>query len=145
MLRSISIGETAEITESAIKYKAFCKVSFRGSITEINKKKCFKETLRIITLSAHTVILRFAEFVDKRKVNTVKENFKRVIRRNHTGNSKVSKGVLNGFSHLMTSIKERFKDFNILRIHERMLYKEFVNLGVKTKMIAYRCLIFKHL
>jgi len=33
----------------------------------------------------------------------------------------------------MTSIKERFKDFNILRIHERMLYKEFVNLGVKIK------------
>ncbi|WP_204365742.1 hypothetical protein [Thermodesulfovibrio yellowstonii] len=33
----------------------------------------------------------------------------------------------------MTSIKDRFRNFNILRNYEGMFYKEFVDLGVKAK------------
>ncbi len=37
------------------------------------------------------MIFRLTELVDERKVNAVKEDFKRVSRRGHTCNGKVSK------------------------------------------------------
>lgn len=104
MLGGFSIRETTEITEYAVEQEAFWKVSFREGITKVNKQKSFKENLRIIAMPAHAMIFRLTEFLGEGKVNAVKEDFNRVFRRNHTFNGKVSKGVSDGFSHLVTYI-----------------------------------------
>lgn len=138
MAGGISIGETTEIAEPAIVFKAFGEVSFRGGITEVNKEKGFKEALRIIALSAYSVIaiFRATKFIDKGKINAFKEDFKGVVRGDHTGDGEVGKGVWGGFSHTKASVEKIFEDFNILKIYEKMGYMGLINVGIKAKIVA---------
>jgi len=45
--------------------------------------------------------------------------------------------------YLLTSIEERFRYFNILRMYERKTYGEFFRLGVKEKNYSLQMLNFQ--
>ena len=122
MPRSISIGESTEITESAVKMQSIflrlsrkcqfelsCKFSFRRSITKINKEEGFKKALRIKSLSSTLRVFVFAKFIDERKIDALKDYFKRVIFRNHIWYYRVSKRRLNSFSHVFTYNVDKYK------------------------------------
>ena len=78
----IAKSESTEIGEFWNIFKFSCQVSFRRGITEIYKEECLKEAYGIIPLSTQSVIfiLIFNKIMDKREVNTFKDDLYEVIR-----------------------------------------------------------------
>lgn len=108
MLGSLTITETAEISQTSIESKLFGYVSFRRCKTKINKQNSLEKTNRIITLSTIIGITVFGNGMDMRKIHGFEEDIKGIIFRNQFGYFDVNKTVLFCGFHWIISQNDDF-------------------------------------
>ena len=104
VLGSFTVGKTAEISQSSIETELLGEVSFRGSKTEIDEKKGFKEGLRVISFTPFIAIAVFDKAVNEGEIYRAKENLQRVVGWDDRGDFKVNETELFRCSHLKASI-----------------------------------------
>jgi len=99
-------GQTTEVGESGIKAEFSGEASFRGSFTDVDKKKCVEQTNRVKAFMVRGVFVS-KDIANGSPVNRFKKYFQGVIRWDKRCNFEVNETELKVFSHLMASF---FKD-----------------------------------
>jgi hypothetical protein len=104
VLRSFTVRETAEVSQSSIKTELFSKVSLRGGKTEINEKESLEEGLRVIPFAPFIAVTVFDKAVDEGEINRVEQYLQGVIGWDDRGKFKVNKIELPVSFHSKTSV-----------------------------------------
>ena len=132
MFRGITKSESTEIGEFWNIFKFSCQVSFRRGITEIYKEECLKEAYGIIPLSTQSVIfiLIFNKIMDKREVNTFKDDLYGVIRFYGFGDEVINKMrssvLVHGILLLLTCKRIPVFGGNVNMEHAKTYVKPYV-------------------